>query len=70
MRNLLNDIFPTEPCPNVIDPTQVGTRALPRAEHSNGANREIRIEFATAPDHNNLRASSRVKEGFDMGIKH
>ena len=57
-----NDIFPTEPCPNVIDPTPDGTRAIPRTDQSNRGNRETR----SAPDHNSLRAHSRVKEGFDI----
>jgi len=53
-----NDIFPTEPCPNVIDPTPDGARAIPRRDESNRADREI---ARRAPDHNSLRAESRVK---------
>ena len=60
-----NDIFPTEPCPNVIDPTPDGARAIPRRDESNRADREI---ARRAPDHNSLRAESRVKEGFDIGF--
>ena len=61
-----NDIFPTEPCPNVIDPTPDGARAIPRRDESNRAIREIERR---APDHNSLRAESRVKEGFDLGAE-
>jgi len=58
-RKMRNDIYPTEPCQNVIDPTPDGTRAIPRNDQLNRANRE---NARRAPDHNSLRANSRVKE--------
>ena len=56
----MRDIFPTEPCPNIMEPTQTGDRAIPQRTTQNTPRRP--------PDHNNLRADSRVKEGFHINI--
>ena len=60
----MRDIFPTEPCANVIEPTPNSNRAVPqRANGSNGTNR---TQTRRAPDHNSLRAESRVQENFSQ----